>query len=1100
MHARQLRTVFLAVISLLLVGTLYVLYQQREMQTGPVVVATPTPAPTATPEATESPETRLSVNGETFTIKPGKGFHHSLDDESGRPRGDIFGEEWRHTDTKGELEIVRPVIRVRTPRGQFIHVTADRGRIQVKNVEGGTPEPRSGELIGNVRITVDRLNEEQREALTPEQQQQTEGERFIKLYMDDIALDFEFARVETDGPFRVEAAETTILGRGLHLRYNELESRVEELVVREGERIIVYGMNNRFAVGMGTAAEEASAEDSGATASAATPRPTPTPPPATAPLGDSDLPPLLAEDAPPAPRVRPTDEYVAEFEGDVRVAEFESEQRVGTLAADHLRVLFDFRQREREMARQAPPGMTVEEALAAEQATTQPVAPPPTIDRTHRIELAWSGPLKILSRRLTDRAPDAEQRVHIHASGDEVVVEDAKTHVECAELHYRNENEYVRLVGRTNEPAHVVLKGSGELFGREIQLNRSAQEARATGPGGRLITTEARSLVEAPPDADGTIDDNDAVPLDIRFEREVTARFGKAPLTRLNPRTGEQVTVEREILESAVFVGDVVMDRGAERIQCERIELDFALGPHGKQYPTTVRAYGDARMSQDAKYIRAADRILLTLELIEEDVDRPPFNLAVARQRAVEQGENPDALNWEAIRAAYEQEKSYTPGIKDLKAYGAVEVRDPAQRLDIDCGKLECAFARGREIQSGLVTPGDGGTAFVALGDFSIAAPTPIPFDAVRQTARVDGSGRMTFPSKQDIDGRILDEPLLVSVKWADRMAFDGPRNEAVFHGQVNIESKTSAFACESLRVDFAETAPSEGQLAAADADARADKWWLLTPLIERAGEDGDRRFAVTGPAFDKEPVYIYATGDVVATSHNEDETTHELRSRVRFAGPIMAIDLRQRYVHVEGAGTLLIEDYRRPSAEDGRTAAAGDADGNVTPFGRMVGGEPSQTYIAWQEAMRYRDELATAEFLKDVTLVHATGDKMKGVSTGSYDGGREAKLNCQTLIVQFVRDTDAPESGAGRLSGNDVQAFTASDQVYFADAGISAIAHQITYTREDGGILQIMGSADAPAELFDQRKRFDTLKGPHFMWNRETNRIHAPKSRAHIN
>ena len=100
--------------------------------------------------------------------------------------------------------------------------------------------------------------------------------------------------------------------------------------------------------------------------------------------------------------------------------------------------------------------------------------------------------------------------------------------------------------------------------------------------------------------------------------------------------------------------------------------------------------------------------------------------------------------------------------------------------------------------------------------------------------------------------------------------------------------------------------------------------------------------------------------------------------------------------------------------------------------------------------------------------------------------------------MVRFLRSTGDDKAGAGRLSGYDVDAFNASGQVYFTDGPISAIASQITYTREDN-LLQILGTESYPAQLFDQKKRFRSLRGPRFYWDRRTNQIKAPRSRGSV-
>jgi hypothetical protein len=478
--------------------------------------------------------------------------------------------------------------------------------------------------------------------------------------------------------------------------------------------------------------------------------------------------------------------------------------------------------------------------------------------------------------------------------------------------------------------------------------------------------------------------------------------------------------------------------------------------------------------------------------------------LNAARKIAQEQGKDPDTLDWAAIQADYESRRKIRSGLERLQAFGDVTVRDPEQELEINCGSLDCAFTEGQRIASGLVSPAENGDAFVALGDFSIAAPTAIPFDVLAQTTRVEGPGRMTFPTQQDVDGRRLDKPALVRVRWRQRMSFDGPGNEAIFSGGVHIESNDNTYACDDMRVDFRDVPPEPSD----DAGESPSRWWLFSRLAAKQTDSPQTAptymlGAREGTSLNKEPIFIYATGNVKAKASNLDKKTNRLKSRAHITGPTMAIDLPRKYVLVDGAGDLLIEDYgaRRQKAQ----AAASKQTALNTPFGGSIGNEPSQTYIAWEGSMSYRYGVNVAEFERNVSLEHFTGDKMKFAERildqqveGEQSAGREATLYCQVLTARFLRIGDDARAGMSRLSGNEVDAFSAAGRVRFTDAPVDALAHEITYTRADD-VLQILGTDTDPAQLFVQDERFQSFKGPKFVWNRKTNRILAPGSSVRV-
>jgi hypothetical protein len=310
--------------------------------------------------------------------------------------------------------------------------------------------------------------------------------------------------------------------------------------------------------------------------------------------------------------------------------------------------------------------------------------------------------------------------------------------------------------------------------------------------------------------------------------------------------------------------------------------------------------------------------------------------------------------------------------------------------------------------------------------------------------------------------------------------------------------------------VDFADTVPAEGVAQASKPAPRnaANDWWIFTALVDRwkAGSSSPRPLSAASSSFDKDPILLDATGGVVARTRSTDDRSGKLKSRARISGPDMVVDLRKKFMRVEGRGNLLIEDYARKPRRSDRPSS-GQRGERVSPFGRLSTDEPSQTFIAWERSMNYRYELNVADFAGEVAVIHRTGAKMKladqilgaELVAAAGDEGREATLNSESIIVKFLRSSQDRSAGAGRLSGNEVDAFNASGQVHFSDGPISAIANQITYARSDN-VLQILGSDSYPAQLFDEKKRFRSLTGPRFDWDRNTNRILAPRSRGRMN
>ncbi len=1110
---RLLRSIALAAVSLAVVGVLFVAYQRGQGDRSAAGTlakesaastssagALPPPSPPMS-TSTPTPKATISFGPTDADVRGGDAANFIDYDPQGRPKLQFRFKDWAPIDARSNTyHVTQPIIRIRTKDGRLVEITADGGTIVAAGSGGSSGvNVKSGKLEGTVHVAVDRLTDQEREELTPEEQQSPDPDHYINLTMDTLAFDLEFARIETDGRFRIDAAEATIDGQGLLVRYNELDSRIEKLVVRQGGMVEVRGPS-QLRIGMPGATPPAPANHAKAPpiAPKATPSPTPTPD------ADTDVP-VVALEEKNARKPRPVDVYTAVITGNVHFAQFINGEAARQLDADELSVLFDFGQKQRTMAAKTIPGAKRstpqdDEAESAQQPTSQQQ---PVVDE--RMRLTWTGPLTVQSERPTDQLPgaDTHRRIHVTATGAPVVATEPDRRVECDRLVYQDETGTVRLFG-ADRPAVVSDGRLGRLEATRVELEPGSSHAVAYGPNGHLIASRAPDVASVSKSTGWSLQQTLSPsrqpaeqPLDIRFQDKAVAVFETKPAgDSPNPQRDEALQSDRT-LRQAVFSGQVAMTNGDNRIQCESLTVDFETSADGRLQPTRADARGDVFVSQAGRYVSARDNV--TVDFGTFEVNRPPFDLAKARLEAARRGQDPSTINWEKIRHEYEAKKEYRPGLDRIQASGNVEVRDPGQGVDINASSLDCTFADGRRLQSGIVTPRDGQRAYVALGDFSIAADSSIPFDLVRQQADVEGSGRMTFLTHKDLDGKDLKDPTLISIDWKKRMAFAGAKNQALFTGNVHVQSGHSTYDCASLRVDFKDLPKPPEPPPTPPDDTTDSQWWIFTPLAEGDEQTTQSNsLTLAAPTIGKEPTFIYATGSVVAVTAMLAPKTEKLESRARMSGQTMAVDLQTKKLQIEGAGTLLIEDYRAAVHPQAAQPAKRKSD-RLTPFGRLAGNEPSQTFVQWQRGMDYRYDLNVARFSGDVTLKHLGGSKMIHASdivgasaSAAAAPGREASLSCDALVVSFVR-AEGDDSRSGRMSGYDVDAFSATGGVHFEDSGISAIALQVTYNREEN-LLQILGTEDEPAQLFDQRTGYSTLRGPRFDWNRKTNRISAPR------
>ncbi|HEY3245822.1 MAG TPA: hypothetical protein VGM03_20950 [Phycisphaerae bacterium] len=277
----------------------------------------------------------------------------------------------------------------------------------------------------------------------------------------------------------------------------------------------------------------------------------------------------------------------------------------------------------------------------------------------------------------------------------------------------------------------------------------------------------------------------------------------------------------------------------------------------------------------------------------------------------------------------------------------------------------------------------------------------------------------------------------------------------------------------------------------------------LLAPLISNslAGQPGQPRsdpLRIDGFAA-RQPVYILASGGVVALTSNPNPRTGNLDSRGRITGQRLAIDMRSKVMKIEGAGNLFIEDYQLPQPDK----SAGEK--TRTPFGGAGSDGPSQTYVAWAGSMSYDYANYGASFEREVTLIHRSGSKIvygdqifavDKVAAAAFAKGRDAQLNADQLLVAFTRPEDrARAPGVGRMSGAEFRQFQAEGNVYFEDSGVSATATRMSYHRQQN-TLWIYGKQGLDAEIIDQRRGYWSLKSPEIRWDRTTGRIESANAR----
>ncbi len=185
----------------------------------------------------------------------------------------------------------------------------------------------------------------------------------------------------------------------------------------------------------------------------------------------------------------------------------------------------------------------------------------------------------------------------------------------------------------------------------------------------------------------------------------------------------------------------------------------------------------------------------------------PPSLLPVPGRK-----DRPLQLVAKAVRVRLAQQGKNRFTVSDVWGEGGVQVTQPTE------GQQEGAELVGERLQ--LINTGPnrqsvrvfGRPARVRRPDFSLEGPD-ILLDRAANLLHVNGPGTLTASVTTDFEGRQLPTPQPLTVRWDDRMTFDG--RTARFFGNITAELQHTRMRCHDLtvelsaRVDFSAPDPT---------------------------------------------------------------------------------------------------------------------------------------------------------------------------------------------------------------------------------------------------------------------------------------------------
>lgn len=1124
-------------------------------------------------------------------IPPGQAPFTTVYDEQGNPRLVFRASDWGPVSSD-EFKLVEPMVRLMLPSGQLAFVQADAGQVTVQEGSDTNRTPEHGRLEGNVFLSIDltsrKWREEHPESAEPEQH----PESVVKIWLDHVDFDLDLARLHSDGPVRLESTQGSFRGRGLTLVWSEFDQRIKSLRIEHGEKVILRNVALAGLSGDQSASTSGQARSPVGALIADGERADPPAGPGSESESDTITFRNPEEERRGADEHR-IDTYRIVFHDDIIARQMDGLRSEGTLEAERMRLILDVGSDDRALFEQSP------ETRPGEDRGTRPDSSGPRSSGSVELTwsgpleiIPEDRPADVPpgKRRLHLIAEGAPVRMHNRDMG----------YAFCASLEYQEETGLLWLRGTDDERVRLEADADQEVSGRTFRIDRPNRRADILGPGrmvdrrGNWDGTSGPAFLHADR-ADAGSDEGGQVA--ISWTGSVALHFGESAGEDAGQVRATSPLLGDAFLEQATFAGEVTFASGfqafraakvdvdfhhpasvaeagtganriwartivatggvdlvrrlgdvIEHVKADRLEVELGVDETGRSVPKLSRAIGHvhARVLLDegrglrstglqlVREIRAEDEIVLHFDSIAVPVTADEE--ARLRALAEKEGITPDSPEWKAYEEELRNRRDVIPA--RMVAQGSVEVRQLRRddRFELLAETLDCAFSnRGKDISHARVVGSDEQPAFVEMTDLLFRGQELI-VDVDNQSARSSYAGMMRFLTRQDLDGRAVEEPIPVVVSWNERMSLEGERNAGSFIGKVHAVSESIVLDCNQLDLRF-ETMPAEPPAETQPAVDQSPS--LIRMIVSRQNrEQGSARMT---RRLRKRLTHLHAVGDAVVLAVVRAEVEPEaqrsmftewltdllagvlppdeqagppptrLESRVRLAGPRIAIDLDQEHLLVEGAGNLQIEDYRHPQAPARDRAGTPGGESLAGGIARLGVLSPGQTLFTWHNSMSFLNNRSMAVFDRDVKMTHRSGNKMVGLeqiaaAMGidarrlSQVDGREANLDADRFLVEFETSEDAPRTGASPLSrAARLSRFWATGPIVRLEEGTRfVIGTEVDYNAATG-IGRVTGSSRVRPRLgqIDARTgRLMTTEIDAFEWDQKSGviSVHGPR------
>ena len=961
-----------------------------------------------------------------------------------------------------DIQLAEPEWTRLLPGGMVATVTAERAQFSVERVESQTLRPRYGWFEGGVRLLIDR---NAGAGAVPADERPAD---LVTVEMDRLDFDLELGELKTRGAIRINGREFELSGAGLALLWNQADNRIERLDMPAGGEL-AFDPRGRWLTGLAPPADDG-VQRSGVA------RP---PPAVSGPAGDPKR-------GPTSRRPQTSGAYVCTLSGGVTVDQQRGDQRQGGLTADGLSLLFD-------LARTEPAGPVASQpsdtATADQAAATGPAAA--TADR-ERVLVRWEG---ALAMRPAAPAAGGSRRRTVSATGKTVRLMAGERTIECGELVYDSPDE--RLWLRPD------ARGFVELTDPRLRVRTAA--AYVDRKRGIVKLVGPVELEQA-----GSPDETMRIACDLWAELRLSEARSDADAA------APDVFTEGE-LESALFVGDVRVRIGPQRLAAQRLETFFR--PPQANEPLKARlqravAAGDVRLSGGDDDGEPAAWSVLRAHVSHA------ASYIIGRRAAA--APRPQALTCEWLDLGFVAGEDGRVQPRDVSAIGEVDLADPRRQVAARGERLRAALAAGNQLERATIVGSERQPALLHAYPYTVRG-RQIELDEPAGTLHVDGRSRLSFPATRSLQGEQRRRAVPVVVTADQTLHIDGRAEPESLLSAVNLVGNVLARSGdERLRAETMTLLLEEVTVPRPPPGPLAGVQQFLRDL-RRQGRPGDQAAGSAGvsPAelaglgtsqagrrVRREPVKLLAHN---ALAERERRVAGDPQPLIlqNLSAPEMEVDIRARRIRTLGETILLMVNRQL------EPASPADAEAIGLPSALMSSG-PSQTALRCERSMLYvlgedgpqrRD---TVFFESGVLFRHVTGREIVKLEELLPDLARDPQrlsqlktrntgLQCDRLEAMFTfaeprADRYGQQRSAPRLTwlnatGNAHlrdQQETLSREVY---------AHQLEFDRA-GGFVRVLGlpqpKIDARIYQEDARTgRYSTpAVGPEIVIDLKTNAV----------